>query len=141
MTPRLNGIDHVHIYVANWGEAEKWYQTVFGFRRVDALMDWAVKNGPLTIENPEGNIHLALFEKESHPNTSAIAFGASGEENVAMRPASAMGNPARHRSLMACGPLRSMTSCTCPIARVTGPIKASLCFLSGTRPAAAASRA
>ena len=80
MTPRLNGIDHVHIYVANWGEAEKWYQTVFGFKRVDALMDWAVKNGPLTIENPEGNIHLALFEKESHTNTSAIAFGASGEE-------------------------------------------------------------
>jgi len=21
MTPKLNGIDHVHIYVANWGEA------------------------------------------------------------------------------------------------------------------------
>ncbi len=85
MMPRLNGIDHVHIYVANWGEAEKWYQTVFGFTRVDALMGWAVKNGPLTIENPEGNIHLALFEKESHPNTSAIAFGASGEEFLAWK--------------------------------------------------------
>ncbi len=85
MTPRLNGIDHVHIYVANWGEAEKWYQTVLGFRRVDALMAWAVKNGPLTIENPEGNVHLALFERESHPNTSAIAFGASGEEFLAWK--------------------------------------------------------
>ena len=80
MTPKLNGIDHVHIYVANWGEAEEWYQTVLGFKRIDALMAWAVKNGPLTLENSEGNIHLALFERDSHPDTSAIAFGASGQE-------------------------------------------------------------
>ncbi len=80
MTPKLNGIDHVHVYVANWDEAEKWYETVLGFKRVEALMAWAVKNGPLTLENPEGNIHLALFETQSHPDTSAIAFGASGEE-------------------------------------------------------------
>ncbi len=79
MTPKLNGIDHVHVYVANWDEAEKWYETVLGFKRVEALMAWAVKNGPLTLENPEGNIHLALFETQSHPDTSAIAFGASGE--------------------------------------------------------------
>jgi len=57
MTPKLNGVDHLHIYIDNWGEAEKWYQTVLGFRRVEALMSWADKNGPLTIENPEGNIH------------------------------------------------------------------------------------
>ena len=85
MAPKLNGIDHVHIYVANWDEAEEWYQTVLGFKRVDALMAWAVKNGPLTIENPEGNVHLALFEKDSHPDTSAIAFGASGEEFLAWK--------------------------------------------------------
>ncbi len=48
-------------------------------------MAWAVKNGPLTLGNPEGNIHLALFERESHPNTSAIAFGASGEEFLAWK--------------------------------------------------------
>ena len=85
MTPKLNGIDHVHIYVANWGDAEQWYQRVLGFKRVDALMAWAVKNGPLTLENPEGNIHLALFERDSHPNTSAIAFGANGEEFLAWK--------------------------------------------------------
>jgi catechol-2,3-dioxygenase len=85
MTPKLNGIDHVHIYVANWGEAEEWYQTVLGFKRIDALMAWAVKNGPLTLENSEGNIHLALFERDSHPDTSAIAFGASGQEFLAWK--------------------------------------------------------
>lgn len=85
MAPKLNGIDHVHVYVANWGEAEEWYQTVLGFKRVDELMAWAVKNGPLTIENSDGNVHLALFEKDSHPDTSAIAFGASGEDFLAWK--------------------------------------------------------
>ncbi len=80
MTPTLNGIDHVHVYVANWGEAEKWYESVLGFKRVEKFMVWAVKNGPLTLENPAGNVHLALFEREDHPDTSAIAFGATGVE-------------------------------------------------------------
>ncbi len=80
MTPKLNGIDHVHVYVANWGEAEKWYESVLGFKRVEEFMVWAVKNGPLTLGNPDGNIHLALFERENHPDTSTIAFGATGEE-------------------------------------------------------------
>jgi len=85
MTPKLNGIDHVHVYVANWSDAEEWYQSVLGFRRVDALMAWAVDDGPLTLENPEGNVHLALFERAGHPDTSAIAFGASGEEFLAWK--------------------------------------------------------
>ena len=80
MIPKLTGIDHVHIYVPAWTDGEEWYQSVLGFKRVDALMAWAVKNGPLTIEDPGGNIHLALFERDDHPNTSALAFGASGED-------------------------------------------------------------
>ncbi len=85
MTPKLDGIDHIHVYVPDWTAAEDWYRSVLGFRRVDALMVWAVDSGPLTLENPEGNIHLALFEKASHPDTSAIAFGASGEEFLAWK--------------------------------------------------------
>ncbi len=80
MAPELNGIDHVHVYVANWDQAEEWYQKVLGFTRVEKFTVWAVKNGPLTLENPNGDIHLALFEREDHPDTSAIAFGATGEE-------------------------------------------------------------
>ena len=85
MTPKLNGIDHVHVYVTNWGEAEKWYESVLGFKRVEKFMAWAVKNGPLTLENSEGNVHLALFEREDHPDTCTIAFGATGEEFLAWR--------------------------------------------------------
>ena len=84
MIPRLSGIDHVHVYVTGWSEAEQWYATVLGFRRVEALMVWAVENGPLTLENPEGNVHLALFESDSPPN-STIAFGANGKEFLAWK--------------------------------------------------------
>ena len=84
MIPKLSGIDHVHVYVTSWSEAEEWYETVLGFKRVEALMVWAVENGPLTLENPEGNVHLALFESDKPPN-STIAFGANGEEFLAWK--------------------------------------------------------
>jgi len=80
MAPILKDVDHLHVNVGNWSKAEEWYQSMLGFKRVDALMDWAVKNGPLTIENPEGTIHLALFESESPETTNVIAFGATGKE-------------------------------------------------------------
>jgi catechol 2,3-dioxygenase-like lactoylglutathione lyase family enzyme len=63
MALKLNGVDHVHVPVGNWTEAEDWYREILGMQRVDALMGWAVKHGPLTIENAEGTVHLALFEK------------------------------------------------------------------------------
>lgn len=85
MTPKLSGIDHVHVYVDNWRDAEEWYRTVLGFQRVEALMPWAVKGGPLTLENPESTVHLALFERDDHAGSSAIAFGASGEEFLAWK--------------------------------------------------------
>ena len=73
MPPKLTGIDHVHVYVANWSEAEKWYAEILGFRRVEALMSWAVPGGPLTLEHAESNVHLALFERDSHSGSTAIA--------------------------------------------------------------------
>jgi len=80
MTPKLTGIDHVHVNVGSWEEAEAWYGAALNLSRVDALMGWAVKNGPLTIENPEGTVHLALFESDAPVVTKAIAFGATGEQ-------------------------------------------------------------
>ena len=80
MAPKLTGVDHLHVNVGSWSDAEQWYGSVLNFKRVDALMAWAVKNGPLTIENPEGTIHLALFESDKPKRTTVIAFGASGEE-------------------------------------------------------------
>jgi catechol 2,3-dioxygenase-like lactoylglutathione lyase family enzyme len=80
MTPRLTGVDHLHVNVGSWDEAEEWYRSVLNFKRVDALMAWAVKGGPLTVENPEGTVHLALFESDNPQITNVIAFGATGEE-------------------------------------------------------------
>ena len=48
-------------------------------------MSWAVPNGPLTIENPEGSIHLALFESDAPESISAVAFGASASEFIAWK--------------------------------------------------------
>ena len=83
MTPTLNGIDHVHVYVASWDAAEKWYGEVLGLKRVEALMPWAVKGGPLTLENDENNVHLALFERDDHSGSTTIAFGTGGKEFLA----------------------------------------------------------
>ena len=80
MTPKLTGVDHLHVNVGSWSEAEQWYRSALNLTRVDALMPWAVKNGPLTIENPEGTVHLALFESDGPETTNVIAFGATGEE-------------------------------------------------------------
>ena len=84
MVPSLKGIDHVHVYVGDREEAETWYARVLGFRRVAALEAWAEGDGPLTLENPEGTVHLALFESEAGPN-STIAFGASGAQFLAWK--------------------------------------------------------
>lgn len=85
MTPKLTGFDHAHVYVGSWKEAEQWYGRVLGLTRVEALMEWAVENGPLTVENPQSTIHLALFEREDRPSTSSFAFGASGKEFLAWK--------------------------------------------------------
>jgi len=80
MVPNLIGVDHLHVYVGNRKEAEDWYLSALNFRRVDALMSWAVQGGPLTVENPESTVHLALFERGATKKSSVIAFGATGEE-------------------------------------------------------------
>lgn len=85
MTPKLKGFDHVHVYVRSWDDAEEWYGKILGFKRVEALMPWAVEGGPLTLEDPAGNVHLALFEREDRSGSTAIAFGATGEEFLAWK--------------------------------------------------------
>lgn len=85
MAPKLSGIDHAHVYVDNWADAEKWFGEVLGFRRIEKLMVWATGGGPLTVENPDGTVHLALFEDAERPPSSALAFGATGKEFLAWK--------------------------------------------------------
>ena len=80
MIPKFTGIDHVHVYVTDHKASEKWYRDVLGFTRVEALAFWAVDGGPLTLENPEHNVHLALFERPDNTGSSTAAFGTSGDQ-------------------------------------------------------------
>ena len=85
MTPGLTGIDHVHVYVSDRAAAERWYEQVLGFKRVEALMDWATPTGPLTVEDAGGTIHLALFERDDPQETSSLAFATDAEGFLAWK--------------------------------------------------------
>lgn len=85
MTPELDRIDHLHVYVTDRNAAESWYSDVLGLSRVDALLAWATKDGPLVLGNPEGNVHVALFERPNLPEKSSAAFGASGGQFLAWK--------------------------------------------------------
>lgn len=79
MPPKLRGIDHVHVYVTDRSEAAAWYGTVLGLKPVEVLMAWAADQGPLTLADAGGTVHLALFESDNPPN-STVAFGAGGAD-------------------------------------------------------------
>ena len=77
MAPSLNSIDHIHLSVRDRAAAQLWYKSVLGLEPVVDLLAWARDGGPLTLANPEGNIHLALFESDQVQNTT-VAFDVSG---------------------------------------------------------------
>lgn len=80
MPPRLDAIDHIHVLVADRQASERWYAEVLGFLRVEELAFWSPGGGPLTIANPEGTVHLALFERPPERSRSTIAFGVDATE-------------------------------------------------------------
>ena len=80
MTPELERVDHIHVFVADRAAAERWYARVLGLERVDALAFWAPEGGPLTLGNASGSIHLALFERPAAAKCrSTIALATSAE--------------------------------------------------------------
>lgn len=85
MTPTLDAIDHVHVFVADRAAAEAWYGRVMGLVRVPELAFWADDGGPLTLGNPAGTIHLALFERPRERCRSTIAFGVGAAALLAWR--------------------------------------------------------
>ena len=78
--PQLKSIDHIHISVVDRAAAEEWYSKVLGLTRVKELEFWAPGGGPLTIQNREGTVHLALFEGAPQKRPSTVAFGVGAEE-------------------------------------------------------------
>ena len=85
MTPPLVCIDHIHVYVANRGESQAWYERVLGLTVVESLAHWADGGGPLTLADASGRIHIALFEREPQPCRSTIALGVDGAAFIAWR--------------------------------------------------------
>ena len=82
MIPCLEKIDHVHVYVSNREAAVKWYADVLGMRPIKAFLSWAKGGGPLTLEDPSGEVHLALFERDNPASISTVAFGTSGKQFI-----------------------------------------------------------
>lgn len=79
MTPKLDGIDHIHINVSDRAKSERWYSDVLGFSRVRDLEFWAVDGGPLTLADENGLVHLALFESDNIQNTTiALKVSSTG---------------------------------------------------------------
>jgi len=85
MAPAIDRIDHVHVFVADRGRAERWYQEVLGFSRIESLAFWAVDGGPLTLADATGMVHLALFERAIQPCRSTIALAAGAQAFLAWR--------------------------------------------------------
>jgi catechol-2,3-dioxygenase len=84
-TPGFEGIDHVHVFVADRVAAERWYADVLGLTRVPELGFWASGGGPLTLQDASGSIHLALFERPAEPCRSTVALRVSGAGFLAWR--------------------------------------------------------
>ena len=82
MPPKLNGFDHIHVYVLSRRKAAEWYKNILGFTIVKSLELWAKDdNGPLTIEDPLRKIHLALFKQgDNFMPLASIAFNTDGKE-------------------------------------------------------------
>lgn len=85
MAPTLEGIDHIHIYVADRAASEAWYARVMGLGRVAELAFWAPNGGPLTMANASGTVHLALFERPAEKCRSTVAFTATASQFLAWR--------------------------------------------------------
>ena len=85
MTPSLDRVDHVHVYVTDREVSEQWYAEVLGLSRMPELESWAADGGPLTVANESGTVHLALFERKPQACRSTIAFGVTALEFIAWR--------------------------------------------------------
>ncbi len=80
MAPALRTIDHIHIYVSDRASSEAWCREVLGLGRQPELEFWASGEGPLTLTNESGTVHLALFESLPAKCRSTVAFAAGAAE-------------------------------------------------------------
>jgi catechol 2,3-dioxygenase-like lactoylglutathione lyase family enzyme len=86
MAPAIDRIDHIHVFVSNRERAERWYQEALGLHRAPGLELWSMEvGGPLTLSNPAGTVHLALFERPAQPCRSTVALAVGKDDFLAWR--------------------------------------------------------
>lgn len=81
---KIDLIDHIHVYVENIEQAERWYNEVLGFSRDNALHVWFEQGGPLVIRNNRAALSLFL-RKSQHPGHT-MAFGAEAQSFIELIP-------------------------------------------------------
>ena len=81
MNPKLQNIDHIHIFVSDRKKALDWYNNILGLKPSEEMVVLP-ESGPLMIRNNEGNINIALFKGEPKDNHAIIAFKVSGEQFI-----------------------------------------------------------
>lgn len=79
MTPSLLGFDHIHVFVQDRTAAEAWYASVLGLTRTPDLEFWAEGGGPLTLQDSDNTIHIALFERPHQKNRATVALRVSAD--------------------------------------------------------------
>ncbi len=86
MLPKLESIDHVHVYVKDRAKAACWYRDHLGFEIHPKYEFWADDiAGPLTLTDASDSIHLALFQRRDFTPASTIAFRVDGNNFVAWK--------------------------------------------------------
>ncbi|MBK8095506.1 MAG: VOC family protein [Planctomycetes bacterium] len=85
MAPELLRIDHIHVHVRDRAAAVQWYERTLGMTPLSEFAVWATPDGPLTIGDRSGTVHLALFQRPVAPSRSTIALAVSAAQFAAWR--------------------------------------------------------
>ena len=81
MKPKLQNIDHIHVFVPDREDALDWYSNILGLKPSEEIIVLP-ESGPLMTRNNDGNINIALPKGTPKDNKAVIAFKVSGEEFI-----------------------------------------------------------
>ena len=81
MKPKLQNIDHIHVFVSDRKKALDWYNNILGLKPSEEMVVLP-ESGPLMIRNNEGNINIAIFKGKPKDNNAVIAFKVSGKQFI-----------------------------------------------------------